>query len=132
MTRVYHHYEQLEEFQAGMWKITRGQTRKEHIGRAANLMRDASAFETAMIAAIQQWPRSCEHNLTADAVNKIAWLGHAGCCVVAGSPEEATRVAWHTLTAQQQDAANAAAARALKTWRKPAYGELDLFAWAGC
>lgn len=132
MTRVYYHYEQLEEYHAGMWRITRGDTRKQHMQNSATLMKDEKAFEAAMVEALQSWPRSCEHNLTADAINKIAWLGHAGCCIGVGSPEEATRAAWHALNKSEQDKANAAAARALATWKKPTYETLDLFEWAGC
>ncbi len=114
--RIYHHYEKLEEFKAGMWQVVHGPKRQEHILNAGNLMRDPAAFKRAMSLAIQLWPRSCEANFTASSVNQIAWLGHAGCCIAAGSTEECTRLAWHTLTRPQQDEANRVAAEVLATW----------------
>jgi len=114
--RVFHHYEKLEEFHAGMWKIVTGAKRKEHVANAADLMRDPVAFRENMERALVEWPVSCEANLTAESVNRIAWLGHAGCCIGAGSPEEATRCAWHTLDRGEQDAANEAAAQVLELY----------------
>lgn len=116
MSRHYFHYEQLEEFQRGMWRIVRGVDRIANAERSANLMRDSRAFKDAMYKAVRDWPNSCLHNLTAEAVNKIAWLGHAGCCVGVGSPEENTRIGWHMLAPDEQDRANAAALEVLTYW----------------
>lgn len=114
--RVYHHYEQLEEARYGLWKRATGDERKSQIARAALLMRDAEKFKSAMRAATEKWPLSCEHNLTCLDANRIAWLGHAGCCIGAASGEDATRAAWHTLSIEEQDAANAAAEVVLMEW----------------
>lgn len=116
MARVYHHYENLEEYHAGMWKIVRGAKRRDFIAAAADLMRQPCEFKDAMIEATKLWPKSCEANLTAETVNRIAWLGHAGCCIATGSPEEATRVAWHTLDEHEQRIANKVAGEALELW----------------
>lgn len=124
--RQFYHYTKLEEVTAGMWRIIRGEERKAYIEKAATLMRDQYAFEAAMRKAITEWPTSCAAAFTADSMNKIAWLGHAGCCIAVGSPEECTRCGWHTLNKEEQDAANAAAARALLSWAETSQG--DLFA----
>lgn len=116
--RVYKHYEELEEYHAGMWRIVRGQERKRFIAEAAILMRNADDFKAAMQRAITEWPTSCAVNLTADAVNKIAWLGHAGCCIATESPEDCTRIGWHTLNQCEQRLANMVAAEVLEEWRK--------------
>ena len=104
--RVFHAYDKLEEFHAGMWRIVRGSARKDYIAAAADLMKSPEDFKDAMLRATMEWPISCEANLTAESVNRIAWLGHAGCCIAVQSPEEATRVAWHTLASDEQDEAN--------------------------
>ncbi len=129
MNRVYYHYEQLEEYHAGMWKIVRGEARKTLIGRAADLMRRAQDFKTAMARALLEWPKSCEFNFTSDSVNRIAWLGHAGCCIGAGSTEEATRAGWHMLNRAEQDEANRVAQEVLDTWEHMAAisPQLELF-----
>lgn len=125
--RVFYHYKDLEEFQQGMWKIVRGDRRKKNIEAAAALMRDTGRFRDAMMSALTEWPKSCEHNLTAESVNKIAWLGHAGCCIATGSPEENTRVAWHTLSLHEQDEANASARFVLDEWLSRTTAQLGMF-----
>jgi|SRR6185503_1026262 len=114
--RVYYDYRELEEYEFGMWKRPTGERRKLFINRAADLMRCADEFKEAMARAVKIWPKSCQHNLTSLDSNRIAWLGHAGCCVAANSPEECTRVAWHTLTADEQNDANRVAAEVLQCW----------------
>lgn len=116
LKRVYRHYEELEEFHAGMWRITHGDVRKGHVKAAADLMRDPDAFKAAMKRATALWPKSTEVAMTAEDTNRIAWLGHAGCCVGVGSPEEATRAGWHTLNASEQDEANRVADEVLQEW----------------
>lgn len=116
MARAYFHYEQLEEFHRGMWRIVRGEERKRNAEAAADLMRHPAEFKAAMMRAANEWPNSCQHNLTADAVNRIAWFGHAGCCIGCGSPEENTRIGWHMLTPPEQAAANRAAQEVIDYW----------------
>lgn len=127
--RIFHHYEKLEEFHAGLWSIRRGSIRRGFIDAAADLMRQADDFQEAMKQVISEWPVSCEHNLTALATNRIAWLGHAGCCIATGSPEECTRAGWHTLSREEQDAANKAAEEVISEWDKTTLGlqQNDLF-----
>lgn len=116
MSRQYFHYQELEEFKEGMWRIVRGDERKQNALRSAELMRNVSEFERAMFLAVSKWPNSCAHNLTCEAANRIAWLGHAGCLLGCGSPEENTRAGWHMLSKSEQDAANEAANRVLEYW----------------
>ena len=114
--RVYFHYEDLEEFKAGMWKRLNGDPRRDFVNLAADLMRCPDEFKLAMQQVSKEWPKSCEHNLTCYDGNRIAWLGHAGCCIATGSPEECTRVGWHTLNSFEQDEANRVAAEILAIW----------------
>jgi len=114
--RVYHHFNDLEEYHMGMWEITHGADRKAFIVASASLMQKPEQFKAAMAKAIEQWPNSCAHNLSAENVNRIAWLGLAGCCIGVNSPEEATRAGWHTLSKSEQDEANRVAAEVLAQW----------------
>jgi hypothetical protein len=126
MNRVYFHYEDLEEFQRGMWRIVRGDKRMENAGKAANLMRDSHAFGSAMRRALSEWPKSCAHNLTAENTNRLAWLGHAGNLLGVGSPEENTRIGWHMLNKFEQDEANRVAQEVLDEWLSVASVERQL------
>ena len=116
--RVYLHYEKLEEFKAGMWRIVRGVQRGRNMIQAAALMRNLPAFTQAMLQAVHEWEQSCAFNLTSENSNRLAWLGHAGCCIGTGSSEENTRAAWHTLNKIEQDQANEAAQSVLDFWEK--------------
>jgi hypothetical protein len=116
LERIYFHYRELEEFQCGMWRVARGDDRRKYVNAAADLMRDCASFQKWMREALEQWPNSCLHNLSVEAANRLAWLGHAGCCLGVGSPEECTRAAWYYLTDKERDAANIAAAQIVLEW----------------
>lgn len=120
---MFFHYEELEEYAAGMWKRPTGAVRKTYVEEAADLMRCPDEFKEAMAQALEIWPKSCAHNLTSLDSNRIAWLGHAGCCIATGSPEECTRVGWHTLDSAEQDEANRVAAEVLAHWDENYKGE---------
>ena len=116
MERTYFHYQDLEEFRDGMWKIVGGLKKAKNALAAAELMRNAKDFEAAMMRALEEWPNSCQHNLSAEDTNRLAWLGHAGCLLAAGSPEENTRCGWHLLKTKEQDIANSVAQKVLDLW----------------
>lgn len=101
-----------------MWRIVNGPERVDFRQKAAAHMRDAEAFEASMRRALKEWPVSCEVALSATIMNRIAWLGHAGCCLATGAPEDVTREAWWTLNSLEQDAGNAAAQRVLDAWEE--------------
>jgi hypothetical protein len=126
--RIYHHYEQLEEYKRGMWRIVRGEERRKYAEKAADLMRNPQAFKEAMRQAVAEWPISCEHNLSAVDTNRLAWLGHAGCCLAVGSSEENTRIGWHMLNPLEQSEANRVAQEVVAEWEqhhfRPAQFEL--------
>lgn len=117
MKRLYHHYEKWEEISCGMWRNVPIPERQALHDGAAALMKDADAFFSAMQRATKEWTYSCQHHLTGG-FNRQAWIGHAGCCLAVGSPEDITRLAWHTLTKDEQDRANAAADRAIAEWER--------------
>jgi len=99
-----------------MWKGCPIDERESMIHKSRDLMIDVSAFEAAMLKAVNEWPFSCEANLTASVINHQAWLGHAGCAINHDAPEELTRLAWSMLNKEQQDAANLAADNVKNIW----------------
>ena len=121
MKQVWHHFTKCEEFYPdnGMWRSVQGfATREGFIKAAASLMQDFSIFKAAMTRAIYEWPNSCEMNMTSQSTNHRAWFGHAGCFLATGSPEDCTRLGWHTLTEDEQRLANLAAEQVIEEWRK--------------
>lgn len=115
MRRLYHHYQKWEEIRSGMWRTLHGVERQIYLDKAAQLMKNTSAFHVAMLDASMTWKYSCEAHLTGG-YNRQAWIGHAGCCLATGSPEDVTRQAWHTLTQDEQDEANRMADAVLAEW----------------
>lgn len=115
MKRVYHHYEKWEEIHAGMWRNIPSSERSAMLDKAEILMKDTDQFLSAMQRAITEWTYSCEHHLTGG-FNRQAWIGHAGCCIAIASPEDVTREAWHRLTQEEQERANAAADQTIADW----------------
>lgn len=116
MKRVFHHFSRCEENQAGMWRTITGDAREEFVAGASDLMRDAPRFKAAMMRAVQEWPYSCEMNLSASSINRQAWMGHAGNCIALNSPEELTRLGWHRLNQSEQDIANQMADEVIEFW----------------
>lgn len=101
-----------------MWKSVPIEERQDFQDKSAALMLDCAAFELAMKRAVDEWPFSCEAALTASTMNHQAWIGHAGCAINHNAPEDITRLAWRTLNQAQQNAANAAADRAIAYWKE--------------
>lgn len=114
--RVFFHFNDLEEYHSGFWRIVHGQQKNTFVAKSHCLLTDIPEFKNAMLSVLDEWANSCEHNLTASNTNRLAWLGQAACCVAVGSPEECTRKAWHMLTQPQKDEANAAAEDVLRKW----------------
>jgi hypothetical protein len=115
--RVFHHYKLCEEYNTNMWKQVPVQDRQFYQDQSAALMLDCNKFETAMKKVVDEWKYSCEASLTASSINHQAWIGHAGCAINHNAPEDITRLAWRTLTQEQQDLANQAADNAIAYWK---------------
>lgn len=118
MERIYHHYSKWEDWKFGMWRNVYGKEREEYLQKAIVFTGNADLYGSWMMKIIEQWPYSCEHNLTNPSINHQAWIGHAACCLAIGCPEDITRLAWHELTQDQQDKANAMADKAIGEWER--------------
>lgn len=119
-TRKAYPWGSLEEFfpNGGMWQIPSAHKREYFIHAAADLMANPVAFHAAMRQALTKWPNSCENAFTTPGLNHRAWIGHAGCFLATGSPEETTRLGWHELDDGEQYGANAAADDVIAEWRR--------------
>lgn len=119
-TRVHYPWHELEEYHpnGGMWAIPTPLNRSRFIEDSATLMCNPIAFAHAMRRALVEWPKSVAVALTTPGMNHRAWLGHAGCFLATGSPEETTRLGWHELDDAEQWAANDAADSVIAEWRR--------------
>jgi len=118
VARVYHPYSDWEEYHYGMWRDVTGTEREQMLPAAITFTGDAPRYGRAMLRVTEEWPISCEHNLTCAGMNRQAWIGHAAVALELGIPEHITREAWHHLTQPQRDAANGVAETAILTWER--------------
>ena len=117
MKRIYHHYKKCEEFKAGMWRtIAKQKNYNDLLEKAIQFTSNAELYGEWMLKVIEKWKYSCEYNLSCQDMNRQAWIGHAACCLALGCPEDITRLAWHHLTEEQQNAANKKADEAISLW----------------
>lgn len=119
MKRMYHTWDKWECYPAGFYenrpadKSLTDDDCKE-IYRA--LLEDIPRFRAALSRVITEWPNSCEHYLTNERMNRIAWLGQASLCIAEGIPSR-YRGGYMLLTNEQKEAADLAALDALNEWR---------------
>jgi hypothetical protein len=118
MIKKYHHYEVWEDYMHGMYKKLFGKERNIMLNKAITFTGNAQLYGEWMLKVVDQWPNSCEQNLTDIHVNQQAWIGHAACCMALECPEDLTRIAWGCLSKQQQDEANAKADNAIRIWNE--------------
>ena len=116
MNRIYHPYTSWEEYKFGMWRKVERYQEEEFFVKAVDFTGDAKLYGSWMLKVLDQWPVSCEQNLTTGGMNRRAWVGHAAACIAIECPEYITRLAWGYLSKQQQDDANAQADMAIQLW----------------
>jgi hypothetical protein len=112
---IWHPYWILEEFKSDMWRSVSG--RAEWLEKAVRFTGDDELYGSWMLRVIDEWPRSCEHNLT-KAGDKRAWIGHAAVALAIGCPEDIVRQAWSLLTDGQRERANEKARIAIEKWNR--------------
>ena len=118
MIKKYHHYEVWEDYMHGMYKKLYGKERNIMLNKAITFTGNAKLYGEWMLRVVDQWPNSCEQNLTDIHVNQQAWIGHAACCMALECPEDLTRIAWGCLSKQQQEEANDQADIAIRVWNE--------------
>ena len=116
--RICHPYWNWEDYKAGMWRKETREYEDDVLSIAIEFTGDWDKYGEAMIRVINEWPVTCEHNLSDRSQNRRAWLGHSAVCLELGIPEYITRMAWHHLTEEQQIKANKKADLAIEKWEK--------------
>lgn len=115
-SRILHTWEKWECYRAGFYaERCDGMTQEEGEEKYRSFLADPEAFEAALSAVTSQWKYSCEHYLTNDRMNRIAWLGQASVAQALGIPS-LCRGGYHLLTEAQKLAADELALKWLNTW----------------
>lgn len=117
MKRIYHTWDKWECYPAGFYndKPPTGVAVADARRLYAEFLRDTPRFKAALARVIAEWKNSCEHYLTNENMNRIAWLGQAAACIDMGMPS-IFRSGFHLLSPEEQATANGAALEALNRW----------------
>jgi ParB-like chromosome segregation protein Spo0J len=114
--RFFHTYDEWECFKAGFYETKfEGKTDEECKQMYADFLSDDQKFRIALHSVISEWKNSCEHYLTNQAMNRIAWLGQASMCYATGVPSKYS-AGFYILSKDQQDKANRTALEFLNLW----------------
>lgn len=114
--RVFHTFDQWECYKAGFYATgVEGITLEQGREQYRDFLADLSRFEIGLKGVVSGWPNSCEHYLTNESMNRIAWLGQAAACYVEGLPS-LYRGGFNLMTKEQQESADILAHQYLNKW----------------
>lgn len=114
--RIFHTWDKWECYPSGFYdnsvdNLTTDECKEIY----RDFLSSREKFERGLIKVISQWKNSCEHYLTNENMNRIAWLGQAACCCEHKIPQK-FRSGFFLLTKQQQEEANELALIYLNKW----------------
>jgi len=115
--RIYHRYEKWECYKAGFFDEhpPKGMTHEYCQNKYAEFLKDLRLFEITAYKVLDEWPNSCEHNLSNPNMNRIAWIGQSSMCLYYGISSK-FRGGYHLLTKEQQIAADKTALKVINYW----------------
>lgn len=117
MKRIYHTYEKWECYRAGFYESAppEGMTPQQATEEYTKFLRNLRKFKVAAGRVINEWTNSCEHYLSNEKMNRIAWIGQAAMCIYSGVPA-CFRGGFNALSETDQEAANQVALDTLNCW----------------
>lgn len=117
LERVYHTWDRWECYPAGLYEMTppEGMTSDQAYTAYADFLRSEPRFRDGLAKVLREWPNSCEHYLSNENMNRIAWLGQASACAVLGISRQ-FRSGFHRLKDREKVHANRVALEALNQW----------------
>jgi hypothetical protein len=83
MERIYHTWDKWECYPAGFYETKpprKDLTTEQCKQMYADFLADSDRFRTAVLGVLMYWPNSCEHYLSNERMNRIAWLGQSAMC----------------------------------------------------
>lgn len=116
MKRIYHTWDKWECYPARFYENhpPNGMTEEECEHAYAKIL-SSGEFELALERVLREWKNSCEHYLSNESMNRIAWLGQASMCITTGVPAR-FRGGFNLMTDEQKRKANETALKYLNRW----------------
>jgi hypothetical protein len=118
LKQVYHPYNLWEDHKHGFYNNISGGNKTLMISQVVELFSHPSNTNLYMNRVLKEWPNSIEHNFTNPAMNKVAYLGQAACCLFANIPSTVTMEAWHQVPENYREIANQLAEDCIDKWIK--------------
>ncbi len=117
MQRIYHTWDKWECYPSGFFegKPPKGLTEDKCLSLYKELLQDIPEFKRIMMLIINEWVNSCQHNLTNERMNRIAWMGQAALAYKHRVPAR-FRGGYRLLSEGQQQAADEAALEIINIW----------------
>lgn len=117
MERIFHPWDKWEDYQYNFYGgATDEWQRDKTMELYAGLLRDLPRFEAALKTIISEWKHACEHNLSNESMNRVAYLGQASCALVYKVPHTNSMGGYNLLTDEEKAAADAMAQKYLDIW----------------
>lgn len=115
--RILHTWEKWECYSHGFYELrpANGLTIEEGENLYREFLSNTEAFDSSLRVVTTEWRHSCEHYLTNDRMNRIAWLGQAAAAQAIGMPS-CCRGGYHLLSEEQKQDADALALLYLNSW----------------
>lgn len=116
--RILHTWDKWECYRAGFYaEKPKDMSIEDGEEKYREFLADLQRFKNALEKVTDEWKFSCEHYLTNERMNRIAWLGQASVAYSLGLPS-ACRGGYHRLTQEQKYSADQMALKYLNKWRK--------------
>jgi len=125
--RIYHTWDKWECYPTGFYESSKeGMTKDQCENEYKKFLSDLPRFAKALSRLIYEWRNSCEHYLSNENMNRIAWLGQAALCIDSGIPA-CFRTGYFLLSKDEQKEADELALKYLNIWLVlNGYSEVDL------
>ena len=125
--RIFHTWDKWECYRAGFYESSVADLSADECKEIYREFLSSNVrFEWGLMKVITQWVYSCQHYLTNENMNRIAWLGQAALCIEHEIPQK-FRSGFFLLTKEQQEQANNLALQYLNKWlTKNGYDPVDL------
>ena len=116
MIRVFHPFLLWEDYRHNFYGGVAAYPTKDVVELCANILRDTIKLDKTLAIIIKQWKYSCEHNLSNESMNRIAYLGQSACALLLNVPGSVSMGAYSTLTKEEQKLADQVAQTYLDKW----------------
>lgn len=116
MERIYHTFDKWQCLPAGFYEPkhpTLSDTECDDTVRA--LLLDPDRLSDALDRVLREWPTSCEHYLSNERMDRLAWLRCAAACLLYGIPKR-FRGAYAELDDDAKSVADEISLKALNQW----------------